>query len=85
MHIARSRSVPVNDKEASLKGMDSFFRVIPSTPRVKEGDIFPNASEANDTGKFVFQSFIWLLFLLFPDISVYRTRKIYLHVLNRNR
>uniref|UniRef100_A0A1J3HNE2 RING-CH-type domain-containing protein n=1 Tax=Noccaea caerulescens TaxID=107243 RepID=A0A1J3HNE2_NOCCA len=47
--IARSRSVPVSDKEASLKGMDSFFRVIPSTPRVKEGDIFPNASESGDT------------------------------------
>jgi hypothetical protein len=41
--------VPVSDKEASLKGMDSFFRVIPSTPRVKEGDIFPNASESGDT------------------------------------
>ncbi|XP_023644786.1 E3 ubiquitin-protein ligase MARCH7 isoform X2 [Capsella rubella] len=49
VHIARSRSVPVNDKELSLKGMESFFRVIPSTPRVKEGDIFSNASEAGDT------------------------------------
>ncbi|CAH8354863.1 unnamed protein product [Eruca vesicaria subsp. sativa] len=49
VHIARSRSVPVNDKEASLKGMDSFFRVIPSTPRVKEGDVFLNASEAVNT------------------------------------
>lgn len=48
--IARSRSVPVSDKESSLKGMDSFFRVIPSTPRVKEGDIFPNASESGDIG-----------------------------------
>ncbi|VVB16744.1 unnamed protein product [Arabis nemorensis] len=51
VQIARSRSVPVNvnDKEGSLNRMDSFFRVIPSTPRVKEGDMFPNASEANDT------------------------------------
>ncbi|KAF8102343.1 hypothetical protein N665_0198s0055 [Sinapis alba] len=49
VQIARSRSVPVNDKEASLKGMDSFFRVIPSTPRVKEGDVFSNASEAVNT------------------------------------
>ncbi|XP_018446948.1 uncharacterized protein LOC108818471 isoform X3 [Raphanus sativus] len=49
VHIGRSRSVPVNDKEASLKGMDSFFRVIPSTPRVKEGDVFSNASEAVNT------------------------------------
>ncbi|KAJ0266638.1 hypothetical protein HA466_0006050 [Hirschfeldia incana] len=49
VQIARSRSVPVNDKEASLKGMDSFFRVIPSTPRVKEGDAFSNASEAVNT------------------------------------
>ncbi|XP_048598989.1 uncharacterized protein LOC106371611 isoform X1 [Brassica napus] len=49
VQIARSRSVPVNDKEASLKGMDSFFRVIPSTPRVKEGDVLLNASEAVNT------------------------------------
>ncbi|AED97347.1 unnamed protein product [Arabidopsis thaliana] len=49
VHIARSRSVPLNDKELSLKGMDSFFRVIPSTPRVKEGDVFSNASEAGNT------------------------------------
>ncbi|CDY67417.1 BnaC09g53890D, partial [Brassica napus] len=49
VQIARSRSVPVNDKEASLKGMDSFFRVIPSTPRVKEGGVLSNASEAVNT------------------------------------
>ncbi|KAG2311097.1 hypothetical protein Bca52824_022654 [Brassica carinata] len=49
MQIARSLSVPVNDKEASLKRMDSFFRVIPSTPRVKEGDVCSNASEAGNT------------------------------------
>ncbi|XP_009126592.1 uncharacterized protein LOC103851495 isoform X1 [Brassica rapa] len=49
VQIARSLSVPVNDKEASLKRMDSFFRVIPSTPRVKEGDVFSNASEAGNT------------------------------------
>ncbi|KAF8100448.1 hypothetical protein N665_0224s0031 [Sinapis alba] len=49
VQIARSLSVPVNDKEASLKRMDSFFRVIPSTPRVKEGEVFSNASEAGNT------------------------------------
>ncbi|CAN6993592.1 unnamed protein product [Brassica oleracea var. botrytis] len=49
VQIARSLSVPVNDKEASLKRNDSFFRVIPSTPRVKEGDVFSNASEAGNT------------------------------------
>ena len=63
MQIARSRSVPVNDKEASLKGMDSFFRVIPSTPRVKEGDVLLNASEAVNTGKLMVLSVEW--FLLF--------------------
>ncbi|KAK6936037.1 Zinc finger, RING-CH-type [Dillenia turbinata] len=36
--IARSLSVPVNNREQRLKRMDSFFRVIPSTPRVREGD-----------------------------------------------
>lgn len=35
--ISRSLSVPVNDKERSLGRMDSFFRVIPSTPLVKGG------------------------------------------------
>lgn len=37
-HMARSRSVPNLNKEACIKRMDSFFRVIPSTPRVKEID-----------------------------------------------
>ncbi|KAI4334409.1 hypothetical protein L6164_019107 [Bauhinia variegata] len=36
--IARSLSVPVINNEKSLRRMDSFFRVIPSTPRVKEGN-----------------------------------------------
>ncbi|CAM8909999.1 unnamed protein product [Rhodiola kirilowii] len=36
--ISRSLSVPANHKEKKLKIMDSFFRVIPSTPRVREGD-----------------------------------------------
>ena len=58
MQIARSRSVPVNDKEASLKGMDSFFRVIPSTPRVKKGGVLSNASEAVNTGEFMVQSVV---------------------------
>ncbi|CAH8362371.1 unnamed protein product [Eruca vesicaria subsp. sativa] len=47
VQIARSLSVPINGKEASLKRVDSFFRVIPSTPRVKEGDVLSNASEAD--------------------------------------
>ncbi|KAI7740801.1 hypothetical protein M8C21_018420 [Ambrosia artemisiifolia] len=37
-HMARSRSAPNLEKEATIKRMDSFFRVIPSTPRVKEAD-----------------------------------------------
>lgn len=37
--ISRSLSVPVLNKDGKLKRADSFFRVIPSTPRVKEGDI----------------------------------------------
>ncbi|CAN0916349.1 hypothetical protein LINGRAHAP2_LOCUS29661 [Linum grandiflorum] len=42
--IARSRSVPELDKEGSIRGMDSFFRVIPSTPRLREGDITAHPS-----------------------------------------
>ncbi|XP_050212463.1 uncharacterized protein LOC126664224 [Mercurialis annua] len=47
--ISRSLSVPVNNKEKSIRRMDSFFRVIPSTPRVKEGDVIVTASPDNDT------------------------------------
>ncbi|XP_068311412.1 uncharacterized protein [Pyrus communis] len=49
--IARSLSVPVNLKEMNLKMMDSFFRVIPSTPRVKEGDGVSISSPTVDAGK----------------------------------
>lgn len=33
--------------------MDSFFRVIPSTPRVKEGELVLNVSPTSDAGKSV--------------------------------
>lgn len=46
--IFRSLSVPVNNKERSIKRMDSFFRMIPSTPQVKEGDTITNASPSVD-------------------------------------
>ncbi|KAK6138068.1 hypothetical protein DH2020_028183 [Rehmannia glutinosa] len=36
--MSRSRSVPVINKEKGVRKMDSFFRVIPSTPRVNNGD-----------------------------------------------
>ncbi|XP_038709943.1 uncharacterized protein LOC120004705 isoform X1 [Tripterygium wilfordii] len=44
----RSLSMPINNKERSIRQMDSFFRVIPSTPRVKEGDITSNTSPTVD-------------------------------------
>ncbi|XP_008463941.2 uncharacterized protein LOC103501946 isoform X2 [Cucumis melo] len=42
--ISRSLSLPVNNKSRSIRRTDSFFRVIPSTPRPKEGDIRPSTS-----------------------------------------
>ncbi|XP_038992738.1 uncharacterized protein LOC120116281 [Hibiscus syriacus] len=48
LQIARSFSVPINEKEGKLRRMDSFFRVVPSTPRVKEGEISSNASNGPD-------------------------------------
>ncbi|XP_071711870.1 uncharacterized protein [Rutidosis leptorrhynchoides] len=49
-HIARSRSVPVLNEDISLKRMDSFFRVIPSTPRMKDSDtVSPTPSPTHDT------------------------------------
>ncbi|KAL5765815.1 hypothetical protein ACOSP7_016432 [Xanthoceras sorbifolium] len=47
--ICRSLSVPVIDKEKSIRRMDSFFRVIPSTPRVKEGEVMSTTSQTVDT------------------------------------
>ncbi|KAE8664960.1 RING/U-box superfamily protein isoform 3 [Hibiscus syriacus] len=41
-------SVPVNRKEGNLRRMDSFFRVVLSTPRVKEGEISSNSSVGPD-------------------------------------
>ncbi|XP_076957595.1 uncharacterized protein LOC143633136 [Bidens hawaiensis] len=49
-HIARSLSVPVLNEDTSIKRVDSFFRVIPSTPRVKDPDtIAPTPSPTHDT------------------------------------
>ncbi|XP_022731654.1 probable E3 ubiquitin-protein ligase MARCH10 isoform X2 [Durio zibethinus] len=48
LQISRSLSVPVNNKEGKLRRMDSFFRVVPSTPRVKEGEISSSASVGPD-------------------------------------
>ncbi|KAK9079087.1 hypothetical protein SSX86_000757 [Deinandra increscens subsp. villosa] len=49
VHIARSHSVPVLNKDISIKQMDSFFRVIPSTPYMKDSDtISPNPSPTSD-------------------------------------
>ncbi|KAG5124617.1 hypothetical protein JHK82_031354 [Glycine max] len=47
--IARSLSVPANDKDKSLRRMDSFFRVVPSTPQVKEGNELLATHTTNDT------------------------------------
>ncbi|KAJ9555600.1 hypothetical protein OSB04_010214 [Centaurea solstitialis] len=47
--IARSRSVPVLNEDISIKRMDSFFRVIPSTPRVKDSHaVSPTPSPARE-------------------------------------
>ncbi|KAI3769955.1 hypothetical protein L6452_01071 [Arctium lappa] len=47
--IARSRLVPVLNEDISIKRMDSFFRVIPSTPQVKVFDtVSPTPSPARD-------------------------------------
>ncbi|CAK9314408.1 unnamed protein product [Citrullus colocynthis] len=42
--ISRSLSLPVNNKARSIRRTDSFFRVIPSTPRPKEGNMTLNTS-----------------------------------------
>ncbi|TKY67225.1 queuine tRNA-ribosyltransferase subunit QTRTD1 [Spatholobus suberectus] len=47
--IARSLSVPANNKDKSIRRMDSFFRVVPSTPRVKEGNELLATSTTNET------------------------------------
>ncbi|XP_017639678.1 uncharacterized protein LOC108481028 isoform X2 [Gossypium arboreum] len=47
--FSRSLSLPLNRKEGNLRRMDSFFRVVPSTSRVKDGEINSNASVGPDT------------------------------------
>lgn len=47
--IHRSRSVPVLHKNGSVRQMDSFggvFRVVPATPRVKEGTLTPSCANS---------------------------------------
>ncbi|EPS59449.1 hypothetical protein M569_15357, partial [Genlisea aurea] len=48
--ICRSFSVPINLKEKRTQKPDSYFRVVPSTPRVKDGDIEEGTTtiECND-------------------------------------
>ncbi|XP_023923870.1 uncharacterized protein LOC112035280 [Quercus suber] len=48
VQISRSLSVPINNKERSIRRMDSFFRVIPSTPQVKDVDVMSNTSPTED-------------------------------------
>ncbi|XP_057727273.1 uncharacterized protein LOC130943417 isoform X1 [Arachis stenosperma] len=47
--IARSRSVPINTKEKGHRRMDSFFRVVPSTPLLKEGNDWLSKYTTKDT------------------------------------
>ncbi|KAL2488805.1 RING/U-box superfamily protein [Forsythia ovata] len=53
-HMARSLSVPDLHKDKGIRKLDSFFRVIPSTPRVKDGNsevsmvTTPGESENNE-------------------------------------
>lgn len=69
MHIARSRSVPVLNEDISIKRMDSFFRVIPSTPRVKDSDtVSPTNSPTHETsGKKakIFEQYLHICYALF--------------------
>ncbi|KAK4773655.1 hypothetical protein SAY87_028674 [Trapa incisa] len=46
--MSRSLSVPTNSKDRRIRRMDSFFRVIPTTPRVKEGDAVISISPPAD-------------------------------------
>lgn len=39
-----------NNKDKSIRRMDSFFRVVPSTPRVKEANELLSSSPTKDTG-----------------------------------
>ncbi|CAH9075201.1 unnamed protein product [Cuscuta europaea] len=56
VHIHRSISLPVVNKEGSNRKVEAFFRVIPSTPCLKEADSIASStipagdSEANEDG-----------------------------------
>lgn len=61
LKISRSFSVPVNEKEEKLRRMDSFFRVVPSTPRAKEGEISSNPPIRPDAGIHSMHSSMFML------------------------
>ncbi|KAL3829180.1 hypothetical protein ACJIZ3_017982 [Penstemon smallii] len=46
--MPRSRSLPNINKEKGIRKMDSFFRVIPTTPRVKDVDSIVSTEETGD-------------------------------------
>ncbi|XP_020973459.1 uncharacterized protein LOC107629208 isoform X3 [Arachis ipaensis] len=47
--IARSLSVPVNNKDKGIRRMDSFYRIVPTTPRVKEGNALSSTSPTKNS------------------------------------
>ncbi|KAI3826501.1 hypothetical protein L1987_00549 [Smallanthus sonchifolius] len=47
-HIYRSQSVPILSENTHYKRMDSFFRVIPTTPRVKDFDVLTPTPTTDD-------------------------------------
>lgn len=54
-HIPRSQSVPIFNETTRLKRMDSFFRVVPSNPRVKDVDATTPTPNPADNQGIVFQ------------------------------
>lgn len=50
--MTRSLSVPVIRKEKGARKMDSFFRIIPSTPRVTKDGQAEVANTSVDDGNF---------------------------------
>lgn len=52
--MSRSLSLPVINKEKSIQKMNSFFRVIPSTPRVKDEDSEVSMATPGNDGNYKF-------------------------------
>lgn len=69
MRISRSISLPVNNKDQSIRKVESFFRVIPSTPSAKDANSVTSATPpTGDSGNLLFYFAASMSFLVIEKL-----------------